>query len=79
MSKSPWLNHSWHSALYVTERGLTTSVIHDQRISFTIEFDFLAHLLRISRSDGRASALSLIPEPVASFNERCFGALGLRP
>src|SRR6266850_2062275 len=27
--RSPWLNHSWHVALYVTARGLTTSPIPD--------------------------------------------------
>jgi Family of unknown function (DUF5996) len=25
--QTPWLNHSWHVALYVTARGLTTSPI----------------------------------------------------
>lgn len=24
LSQTPWLNHSWHVALYVTARGLTT-------------------------------------------------------
>jgi hypothetical protein len=28
--KTPWLNHSWHVPLYVSARGLTTSLIpHD--------------------------------------------------
>ena len=26
LTKSPWLNHSWHVALYVTPRGLTLIV-----------------------------------------------------
>ena len=29
LTKSPWLNHSWHVTLYVTARGLTTSPIPD--------------------------------------------------
>ena len=24
LARTPWLNHSWHVALYVTARGLTT-------------------------------------------------------
>ena len=27
LAKAPWLNHSWHVALYVTARGLTTSPV----------------------------------------------------
>src|SRR4051794_30708549 len=27
LSLSPWLNHSWHTTLYVTARGLTTSAV----------------------------------------------------
>ena len=27
LALTPWLNHSWHVALYVTARGLTTSPI----------------------------------------------------
>ena len=27
LTKAPWLNHSWHVALYVTPRGLTTSMV----------------------------------------------------
>ena len=27
LAKTPWLNHSWHTTLYVTSRGLTTSPI----------------------------------------------------
>src|SRR3954469_15448930 len=44
--RTPWLNHSWHVALYVTARGLTTSPIPDGARSFQIDFDFLDHALR---------------------------------
>ena len=27
LKQTPWLNHSWHTTLYVTSRGLTTSPI----------------------------------------------------
>jgi hypothetical protein len=78
LSKTPWLNHSWHATLYVTERGLTTSVIHDTQApgrSFSIQFDFISHVLRIDRSDGGPTVLPLVSESVASFNSRLTGAL----
>uniref|UniRef100_UPI000F911403 DUF5996 family protein n=2 Tax=Bacteria TaxID=2 RepID=UPI000F911403 len=52
LTKSPWLNHSWHVTLYVTARGLTTSPIPDGDRTFQIDFDFIDHTLRISTSDG---------------------------
>ena len=47
LSRTPWLNHSWHVALYVTTRGLTTSPIPDGGRHFEIEFDFIDHVLRM--------------------------------
>ena len=41
LARSPWLNHSWHVALYVTARGLTTSPIPDGARNFEIVFDFI--------------------------------------
>ena len=29
LARTPWLNHSWHVALYVSARGLTTGPIPD--------------------------------------------------
>jgi hypothetical protein len=75
LSKSPWVNHGWHSTLYVSERGLTTSIIHVQDDSFSIEMDLVSHELRVRRSDDRSSSIPLLSEPVAVFYERCFGAI----
>src|SRR5258705_62135 len=50
--RSPWLNHSWHVALYATARGLTTSPIPDGPGTFQMDLDFIDHALRISTSDG---------------------------
>ena len=52
LSRTPWLNHSWHVALYVNARGLTTSPILYGERAFQIDFDFLDHVLRIETSDG---------------------------
>src|SRR5664279_4358762 len=65
--RSPWLNHSWHVALYLTARGLTTSPIPDGNRSFQIDFDFIDHALRISTSDGVARQFALAGKSVASF------------
>jgi hypothetical protein len=65
--KTPWLNHSWHATLYVTPRGLGTSAIHDGERSFEIEFDLVAHQLRIETSDGALRTLPLQPQSVAEF------------
>src|SRR6266853_5935030 len=65
--RSPWLNHSWHVAQYVTARGLTTSPIPDGDRSFQIDFDFIDHVLRISTSDGGARQFALAGQSVASF------------
>jgi uncharacterized protein DUF5996 len=65
--RSPWLNHSWHVALYVTTRGLTTSPIPDGIRTFQIDFDFIDHHLRISTSDGATRQFALAGQSVASF------------
>ena len=75
LSKTAWVNHGWHATLYVTERGLTTSVIHDSKISFAIELDFATHELRILASNGVESDSLLRAESVASFHRRLFERL----
>ena len=64
--RTPWLNHSWHVALYVTPRGLTTSPIPDGERTFQIDFDFVDHALRISTSDGKQQTLPLVAQSVAT-------------
>ncbi|BGE86476.1 hypothetical protein Ms3S1_29120 [Methylosinus sp. 3S-1] len=49
LSFTPWLNHSWHVALYVTARGLTTSPIPFGERAFQIDFDFIDHMLHRKR------------------------------
>jgi Family of unknown function (DUF5996) len=74
-ARSPWLNHSWHVALYVTARGLTTSPIPDGTMTFQIDFDFIDHVLRISTSDGATRQLELAGQSVASFYTAVMAAL----
>jgi len=75
LAQTPWVNHSWHVALYVTPRGLTTGPIpHGGRI-FDIAFDFIAHELHIRTSDGGERRIKLQPQSVASFHKSVMEAL----
>lgn len=73
--RSPWLNHSWHVALYVSARGLTTSPIPDGNRTFEIEFDFIDHALRMTTSDGAQRQFALAGHSVASFYAGVMAAL----
>lgn len=75
LSKTPWLNHSWHVVLYVTPRGLTTSSIPDGERSFEIEFDLVDHVLDIKTSEGVHRQLKLRPQSVAEFYAELLAAL----
>ena len=63
----PWINHSWHVTLYVSARGLTTSLIPHPNGGFEIEFNFVDHQLEIKKTDGRSIAFSLKQISVADF------------
>ena len=76
LAQSPWLNHSWHTTLYVTSSGLTTTPIPDRARTFQIDFDFLTHKLHIQASDGRTSTLPLEPQSVAAFYRRIVEEMG---
>jgi hypothetical protein len=75
LALTPWLNHSWHVALYVTARGLTTGPIPYAGGSFQIDFDFLDHVLWIRTSGGDQRQLMLQPIPVAEFYADLMAAL----
>ncbi len=70
LASTPIVNHWWNTTLYVTARGLTTSLMpyRDGR-GFEIEFDFSAHVLRISDTDGDERRIALEPRSVAAFYE----------
>jgi hypothetical protein len=73
--QAPWVNHSWHCTLYVTARGLTTSLVpHGHRL-FQIDFDFVDHRLLLSTVDGQRRAIDLVPMPVARFHREVLAAL----
>jgi hypothetical protein len=67
MAFTPHINHYWNVALYVTARGLSTSLIPYQNGGFEILFDFVEHNLSIETSDGRGRTMLLRPRTVAEF------------
>ena len=75
MVNSPWTNHSWHVPLYITARGLTTSVIHHLGGSFEIQFDFIDHKLAVQTDSGQQRNLTLEGVSVATFYETLMSTL----
>ena len=60
-------NHFWHSTLYVTARGLTTSPIPTATGHFQIDLDFIDHRLDIHDTRDHAFEMDLAPMSVATF------------
>ena len=75
LAQTPWLNHSWHVPLYVTARGLSTSLIPHPGGAFDLEFDFVASALVLRTSAGAEASTPLEPQPVASFYGRVMAML----
>lgn len=75
MALTPLVNHWWNVALYVTARGLTTSTIPYGDRWFDMEFDFVAHVLRIRVSDGGEHDVPLAPRSVADLHREVFSVL----
>ena len=75
LALTPWLNHCWHVALYVTARGLTTSPIALGNRDLAIDFDFVDHVLWLRLSDGGFRRIGLKPMPVAEFYSKVMQAL----
>jgi hypothetical protein len=80
LSLEPAVNHWWQVPLYVSARGLTTSLMHARDRSIEIEFDFLEHVLDLRTTDGEHRTVALEPRTVHSFHEAtmaCLGDLGI--
>jgi hypothetical protein len=70
VAQGPWQNHSWHSTLYLTARGVSTLPIPHGLRMFQIDFDFLDHRLIVQASDGAVGGFPLQAESVAVFYRR---------
>src|ERR1700730_4230982 len=75
LALTPWVNHSWHVALYVTARGLTTSPIPYGDAAFQIDLDFIDHMVWVRTSGGHYRQVMLAPMPVAEFYALLMAAL----
>jgi hypothetical protein len=71
----PWLNHSWHITLHITPTGLTTMGMPYKNRHFQIDFDFIAHQLKIHTSQGEFRAFDLHGISVADFYHKVFDLL----
>ncbi len=64
---TPLVNHWWNVPLYVSARGLSTSLIPYGQRGFELWFDFIGHRLVLETSDGISKSLALKPQSVAEF------------
>jgi hypothetical protein len=72
----PMRNHWWQVVLYVSARGLTTSLMPtDDGRGLEIEFDCINHVLRLQTTDGRERTIPLRPRSVADFYAATMAAL----
>jgi len=81
MVLTPPKNHWWHTPLYVSARGLTTSNIPYDSRWFDMEFDFIDHVLRVRCNDGPVDTVALRPRSVADFYRdtmRALSAVGVQ-
>jgi len=76
MVNTPLINHWWNVPLYVTARGLTTSLIpHPSGRTFEIGFDLQDHRLEIETDGGERRSFGLESRPVSEFYAEVMGHL----
>jgi Family of unknown function (DUF5996) len=75
LALEPLVNHWWNIPLYVSARGLTTSLMHADDCGIEIEFDFIDHVLAFRTTRGERRAFPLESQSVASFYDATMTAL----
>lgn len=76
LANAPLENHWWNVPLYVTSRGLTTSLMpHPTGPSFQIDFDLVDHRLEFTTASGAQQSIALEPRSVADFYALVMGML----
>jgi hypothetical protein len=75
LALAPPQNHWWQVPLYVSARGLTTSVVPCGDRTLEILFDLVDHHLIVTVSDGRVKAMPLLARSVASFYQELMSVL----
>ncbi len=76
LAVTPHMSHWWNVPLYVSSRGLTTSLMQVRGLGFEIEFDFLDHVLVVQTTEGAERRVPLQAQSsVAAFHEATMAAL----
>jgi Family of unknown function (DUF5996) len=75
MQRTPVMSHWWNVPLYVTARGLTTSLIPAGDRGFQIDLDLVEHRLDVIVSDGTTRSVALAPKTTARFYAEMTDAL----
>ncbi len=75
LALSPMYNHWWQVPFYLTARGLTTSPMPYGTGFLQLDFDFIAHVLRMETSTGKSQSVDLFPRSVADFYQEVMAQL----
>lgn len=76
LARTPLLNHWWNAPLYLTSRGLTTSLMPaEPGRGFSIDLDFLEHRLDVTTTTGQHGRMALAPKSVKDFYTELTGLL----
>jgi hypothetical protein len=75
LALAPMVNHWWQVPLYVSARGLTTSLMPDGHRGLEMEFDFTEHHLDITSTDGQHRHVPLESCSIADFYSATMSAL----
>jgi len=72
---TPKVNHWWNVPLYLSSRGLNTSMIPYGDRYFDMEFDFFENKLVIRTTEAETASVALAPRTVADFAQEVMAAL----
>jgi hypothetical protein len=75
LALEPMVNHWWQVPLYVSSRGLTTSLMHAGATGLEMEFDFIDDVLAIRTVAGDERQVALESKAVATFYAQTMAAL----
>src|SRR5262252_6886483 len=75
LALTPKINHWWNVPLYVSARGLPTSVFPQASRVFAWEFVFVEHKLVIRTNDPATRTVALAPRSVADFYKEFMSVL----
>jgi hypothetical protein len=75
LAQAPYANHFWHTTLYVTPQGLTTSAMPYGTRAFQIDLDLCGHRLVIRTDAAEQRSFPLQPRPVAELYALLFRML----